>query len=832
MSALLACAILLGLSPAAHAVLVIANQSTGTVSFKLEIGSRDAEPHVLSPGQVLPVLTDDRVRVSYLSGKELLSESLEHRAIYYFLAQRGRPLLHDVAIDVADKPRWRPIVRASGQARRAAKPSETIKVKILVDRYHSARKSKSDKLLERRVEQASRFVEQYAGVRFDVVEHGTWPGVPRGTYERRQMHLTADTLDEPFDLVLGFETPITVDRLGRPKGHDDRVVAGRIRSDDELQPVAEPFSRAIVIAGHDSRLSELHRVQQVIIALASYLGAVESPQFGSALRSLSPQKAIATRKPSSVFIDPPNALVVALVGQAVRQKGALRLADLDGRSRNTVEALRVLSRTTAMPEKPERFHMPRGRSKDELLYDAAFADGSVELGARLEDWDAKSHKLRDVRYARLGGRRLLDSLQPVVWLRHQGATVGEPEAGFVEFHGGDRLPGESVEFRQAAGVFPAHLVVDVGSQVARFKNRRQRIDGVPKFPRANPEAQAEDEDKDHRVRVRTRWLRRIVRGRPVLDRYEPSVLVTVDGRRIEYRSFVLLGKRVRVLEKGEIHEIAVADIAELHFPEVDQWQAYYEQLAAHSLDVDTTLVQCETAWGLRATSNVADVQRRMAPYDGARSKRHPHESYFPVWSLDELWIDAYEIGQRRFFRPAEVPLSLFLPSSERRTTVLAGRAPWQLNHSVAGGSLTSGGLEFAWGFGVQATSRLEFLLPQCAVGFQSWVGLDASVGGGGCARAMVHVNSAVNKPIYASGVLMGSANVIDTGVIPLRSNGKTPWRLTLVADASHDDRPAGADPWDVRDRVNWHEPRLLLDVEQLELQVERFRSDAVRTAAR
>jgi hypothetical protein len=441
------------------------------------------------------------------------------------------------------------------------------------------------------------------------------------------------------------------------------------------------------------------------------------------------------------------------------------------------------------------------------MFDAAFADGTVARSATMDGWFAKPGRPHNIENARLLGARLLDAERPVVWMRRTDARPQLPTEGFVEMRGGDRLPGKAVEFRAQKGEVPAHVVMASEHGLTFDHQARQR--------------QRRGEDVKTDVRVRTRWLRRIVRGKPILSGYEPSTLVKVDGRRMSFRSVQLVGKTVQILQEDDLQSIPLDEIAELHFPQVDQWEAYYEQLAVLDPECRQTLIQCDTKSGLRATTLAAGL------HTAIRGSQHDAdgyiESYLPAWSLDALWVQDTDIAVRRFFKPYEVPLSIIRPAIERRTAVLATGLGWQADRNVHGGPLASGGLDFGWGFGVQATSQLEFRLPACATGFRSWVGLDDSVRDGGCARALVYVDSTKRPPLYQSPLLVGSGHVVDTGMIRLPTERRQAWRLFLVADAQHEGRPVGSDPWDVRDRFDWLEPRLMLDESKLRLEVGRQR---------
>jgi hypothetical protein len=78
----------------------------------------------------------------------------------------------------------------------------------------------------------------------------------------------------------------------------------------------------------------------------------------------------------------------------------------------------------------------------------------------------------------------------------------------------------------------------------------------------------------------------------------------------------------------------------------------------------------------------------------------------------------------------------------------------------------------------------------------------------------VFADSALGKPLFAGSVLTGSADVLDTGRLAFDPQ-KPARRLILQVDTAHKDRPAGADPLDIRDTFNWLEPIVELDPEKI-----------------
>ena len=192
-----------------------------------------------------------------------------------------------------------------------------------------------------------------------------------------------------------------------------------------------------------------------------------------------------------------------------------------------------------------------------------------------------------------------------------------------------------------------------------------------------------------------------------------------------------------------------------------------------------------------------------------------HHILQPVWSLDPLWIPFRGIHTRWSFAPEQVPLCRVPPDS----TVSPPFLPRCINRNSAGRPLRSGGDEYAWGFAVHAYSELRFPLPKCAKAFRSRIGLDGIVESGGCARARVYVGSTGGKSVYESPLLVGSKKTVDTGRVPLNLPPTGPRLLVLQADPVNRGSPPGADPLNIRDKLDWLDPRIELDKTALQEQV-------------
>ncbi len=420
---------------------------------------------------------------------------------------------------------------------------------------------------------------------------------------------------------------------------------------------------------------------------------------------------------------------------------------------------------------------------DDQRFQAEFADGTRTNADELRNWHETNAQ------PVLNNKPLFDQANPARWVIDTSLKVSSSPTAFVEFFGGDRLPGAVVGagsgLESKYNRVPAHLILE-----------RQAWN----FPGVQPVTP---------LRVLTRWVRRVVWQKRLTDTYEPGNLFYVDGRRITFRAIRWNANSAFLLLEQSTQEVPFHDVAEIHLPAVDNWTAYVEQLAFLSPAANTPLFQWETQHGLRATGSVERFQAR--PHGNANDPNSWWHLIQPAWSLDPLWVNHRLIRTRRFFAPHEVPLSLLEPVRSSHLPGLSSGWTWQRDRNVQGGPLQSGGQEYGWGLGVQAQHELEFKLPPGALTLRTRIGLDRCIGSGGCARGKIFASSNPNQPLFQTELLIGSAVVVDTGELSIAGQPG----IVLTADAATADRPAGADPFDIRDSLDWLEPVLRVDVNVL-----------------
>ena len=224
-------------------------------------------------------------------------------------------------------------------------------------------------------------------------------------------------------------------------------------------------------------------------------------------------------------------------------------------------------------------------------YEAMFSDGTRLVGGRITGWGTHPGS------PRLDNTPLTNAKRPLRWLINRSLrpwTMPSDCGGFIEFVTGDRIVGRITGFRPGStdeGIrTPAHLLVmPVG-----------RLDATLHWQQPTP------------VRVLTGSIRRIVMKPTGGRRCQPGTLFYRDGRRVAFVSLRLGVDRLRLLLSDGTLNVRFADIAEVHFPKIDPWEAYFRELAVLSPSCRSRLIRFETTGGLIATSG--ELRFHAVPY--------------------------------------------------------------------------------------------------------------------------------------------------------------------------------------------------------------------------
>ncbi len=413
-------------------------------------------------------------------------------------------------------------------------------------------------------------------------------------------------------------------------------------------------------------------------------------------------------------------------------------------------------------------------------YFGVFRDGAVAVDAEIRDWNDATAT------PKLANRDLFDVNNPVLWIVDRDQPPPPRPESYVEFFGGDRLAGEVVGYRSAADspfeAQPPHLLV-----------------------RTQGELQSPDDVQPALIRVALDHVRRIAWEAQRDAGYRPSTLVLRNGGELSFRSIRWTDDGVSLLTEQGLRSIPWSDLAELHFPQRDEWQAYVDDLTVLSPDLKSRLLTLETADGHRCTVSTTRMQARHWG-DRNRPEAWLHLAQ-PAWALDPLWLRYRTLAAWTVFAPEEPPLSWSLPSTITQTAVFSGVWLWQQNRSTLGERLKAKDRVYSGGFGVHASTDLSFPVPTSAKGFRSWMALDPSVGTGGCVNLAVLADG--SRGLFQKDAIVGAQDPLDTGWLAWAPGSVR--SLTLRADMARDNRPAKADPFDIRDVTNWCAPTLQLD---------------------
>lgn len=385
----------------------------------------------------------------------------------------------------------------------------------------------------------------------------------------------------------------------------------------------------------------------------------------------------------------------------------------------------------------------------------------------------------------IDGRNVFPDEAPLRFIRDQQAKP-EPRVPLVMLANGDVLNG-----------LPRQLVAADGRQ------------GQPQRVRVQVEAPLMPIDGVG-VNVRTDQVQRIVglEGRLRKPAPEPGTVLLLDGRELKGSSIRWQEYGLAVLTADGIVQAAFTELADAVF-HVDQMAAVVQDnLGAGSLAGPAIMRIALRSGAILTTSRASrEVER-------SRSRRGTvvEVMYYlqPAWCSNPLAIPEADIAWVGYRRADEVPLSL-LPATTAVNTRLIGEArDWLRNRSPSSPLVAVNQGESDLGLSTHSDSQIVFDLPHGVVSFSTIVGLDRQAGSGGCVRCRIATWDATTKQpgktLWDSGVITGSSPPQATGALDVRSLSS----IVLITDNAHDDRPAGADPLDIRDDVCWLVPLVIV----------------------
>ncbi|HYW78278.1 MAG TPA: NPCBM/NEW2 domain-containing protein, partial [Thermoguttaceae bacterium] len=194
------------------------------------------------------------------------------------------------------------------------------------------------------------------------------------------------------------------------------------------------------------------------------------------------------------------------------------------------------------------------------------------------------------------------------------------------------------------------------------------------------------------------------------------------------------------------------------------------------------------------------------------SMRLLYQSHFnkhavrPPWAGRDLQIPLVLMASQSFFRADEVPLSRLAATTLIEENITGYTWHWRRNENVRGDQLAVGTMVADLGIGMHSHCQLAFDLPDGAMSFSTWVGIDEAVGSGGCVRCRVFLDEVAGEPAWSSGLLQGVDEPAAVNIPDLQGAK----RLILVAEFADEDHPPDSDPFDLRDEVAWLFPTVVV----------------------
>jgi hypothetical protein len=300
-------------------VIVLANRTGAPLTVRFMPLAGQAEQLTLASGDVLPMFVDGAANVAFGPAAGARRYLADPNCAYFFGRRRdGQIDLHKIGLgEDATTAGGREL---PGSASRA--PAITIPVKILVDEEEPGRQAMWERRLRRRIESASEILEKYCRVGLRVVAVDTWNSDNNtNDFIASLVEFEREVQPAPGRLAIGFTSQW-------------EVVRGRMH----MAGTRGPLHTHILVREANPQIREAERLEFLLHELGHYFGASHSPERSSVMRPVLGDKQ-AGRSAFRIQFDPVNALVIAMVGEEMRRRNVVRLADL---SNDTKRRLRQI----------------------------------------------------------------------------------------------------------------------------------------------------------------------------------------------------------------------------------------------------------------------------------------------------------------------------------------------------------------------------------------------------------------------------------------------------------------------------------------------------------
>jgi hypothetical protein len=295
------------------AVVVIGNYTHEAITFSVTEPDAKAREHKLPANQVAPVFVGGPAVLTFTAGGKASSFQLDPYNAYVFIPDEKVGVRFEgleqpgTALERDDRRELNPVPRD---------PPVKVPVLLYVDDMDPRAEKLWQKELRARLDEVSEALEKSTSIRLEVAEFGTWKSDP-----------DARTTS---DLLTSFEAAVKVKSSALAIGYSSRKL------DDKIDPtfgMQRGFGGRHILLREARPKNEPERVEVLLRFVAQALGAVGSPDPGSAMRT-KPGDGYILRAGSELRLDPLNALALNLWADERRREPGVEFGGLTAPNRH------------------------------------------------------------------------------------------------------------------------------------------------------------------------------------------------------------------------------------------------------------------------------------------------------------------------------------------------------------------------------------------------------------------------------------------------------------------------------------------------------------------
>ena len=318
--------------PVSAKVAVLANRTVKAITVDVHPAGELAKQVTIASGDSQPLFFQRSLQVRFGEGLEKRRVELRPSSAYFLTrGADGETLgIEQIGLGEQDSPQPQ---QPTPQLRPRSQPV-TVAVKLFVDDNEPTHRRIWEPKLRKRLAEASEILERHSGVRLKVIEVGTWDSNDQQmNFLQSLREFETEVKPQPAQLAIGFSSQYQA-KHGR----------------SHMGVTRWPMHTHILLRERSRNLLEAERLELLVHEIGHYFGASHSPEPQSVMRPVltrGPQRRVGSR----IQFDPVNALLVALVGEEIRNN---KIRNVKGYSKPTVERLKQIYGILkqAMPHDP------------------------------------------------------------------------------------------------------------------------------------------------------------------------------------------------------------------------------------------------------------------------------------------------------------------------------------------------------------------------------------------------------------------------------------------------------------------------------------------------